>query len=1642
MDPQKTLIDIAQVAQRVLGTLVRHTGRRTAESFQLEKIIVGASALLEAQIKTSLLNNGRIDDRLVDWLTDNEPQVCLQTLKRMEATLNRKHTYRGNFMGTSSFMHSQDISNEAIRLFQLHEGYFHYLLMPMEVWNRETDKSRSNLTAQHDLLRTEDAIDNRKVRRITRLDTSCVPQGGEMEKQGVGAEKLNKDFGMAQRMELSGHTQTYYASARGGVLRIRFCGYMEKVECLQYSCICRLHEISLAGAGKSVLAASVIENLKEALEDGELLAFFYCDFRSERSTSAAEVLRSLLSQLLRQSSWNVVDHEDLIDELVKQSDEGSSTVSDVMLLANYISRVVGRFNQRPCIVIDALDECNHVEELLNALVEMSKSNLRLLVISRPLQVIKDSLSELPLISMDGMKYEVMTDIKLHITRVLDSHRRLRIMDSNLKQEIYSILSKKADGMFRWVQCQLDILKRCMTPARIREALDDLPTDLYATYSRILLRIDLIDEEEIVRRALEWVVAALAPLQLSQLMEGLSIDLEKRVLDHTCGPVHGPALLDALGSLVAHDELTDVIILSHFSVKEYLTGEPTRMKFPKFHINEQAAHTRLALRCMFYIVTYLKLGRQSVGHEASSFGTRIYDDAVTRTRERPGNSYQSAVPHPLLGYVSKSGFHHLSHVSPRNQAVLQAITDLVSETQQNPLEWEWLCNTYFSLPIRTFKLEHDLMLYILIAFAPETMLRFYLDTSKPKPKDGTNPLIYAASSGTIEHCRILLSRGVSLNHRGWDYYSHRQVLPLEVALRSGSIDVVDLFLRAESPVPQELFMEVLREQRCHFRSSNVARLLQTDEFVEWAVSSRNEELLLRALDPTYYHPFPDFRPSEKDALVIERRLVQLNYDPRNRFNTKSLCHAASAGQISVVKNMLSSGIQLPSDIILKVLDSDFHPKAAMIRFLLDAGCNVHVTSPRDGDTPLHLVLAIRSFIQSFEADCLQCVQLLVGAGCDPSLYNLFAKTPLHLATRNGYTFILEYLLSLHVQLPSDILLDAVLSPNASAASFLISRGASVHAVSAGGETPLHNLHNGFGISSKPDERLEFLKILINAGCNPRLPNARGETVLDIAAKHAFLEVVQYLLSYDIPLSSSLLQSACGNGCNEGSSMIKFLIRKGVDIHSTCENGDNLLHLSMRTNSEAECLRRVEILVNAGCDVRARNLACETPYHVAARFGHISVMEYLFSLSGPSDETFINALLEGIFKSYRWTTYHCRAMIRFLLDKGIGVQIVDKDDKGLLHAALSGSLGEEETLELVKILIHSGCKPSVPGLNQETSLHLAARRGYISVICYLLSLDPNLPSDILLAASKGYSKRAQAIRYLINKSARVSVATTDGDTPLHLLLAQGDELDCLESTKILVDAGCNPCARNLAGETPLHTAARSGFVSILKYFLSRGILPSDVLSVARPVTAHFLLGERIDVCQSVSFDDDKELVHRILDFDLRFKFSENDEDEHADVECSKILLGLGWDPSLRNSSGETPMHVATRRKRISVVRYLLSQKVPLPPDILLATVSRTDGLDRLSLALTRFLIREGAMVNTTAPNGDTPLHLVLRHGFDSDPYISYNAWEFAQILLNNGSDPTARNMDGQTPLIMAEEKGHFFKENFLRLVRNSAHARTLN
>jgi hypothetical protein len=64
----------------------------------------------------------------------------------------------------------------------------------------------------------------------------------------------------------------------------------------------------------------------------------------------------------------------------------------------------------------------------------------------------------------------------------------------------------------------------------------------------------------------WLVAALEPLNLSQLAEALSIEIGNTALNWKLSVMSPTDLLEICSSLVSFDERTGIVTLSHYSVQ--------------------------------------------------------------------------------------------------------------------------------------------------------------------------------------------------------------------------------------------------------------------------------------------------------------------------------------------------------------------------------------------------------------------------------------------------------------------------------------------------------------------------------------------------------------------------------------------------------------------------------------------------------------------------------------------------------------------------------------------------------------------------------------------------------------------------------------------------------------------------------------------------------------------------------------------------------------------------------------------------------------------------------------------------------------------------------------------------------------------
>jgi hypothetical protein len=145
--------------------------------------------------------------------------------------------------------------------------------------------------------------------------------------------------------------------------------------------------------------------------------------------------------------------------------------------------------------------------------------------------------------------------------------------------------------FRWVVCQLDMLRNCVTPHALRKALGSLPKTLDETYERILSNIDESYTTD-VQRVISYLAFCQWPPTLNEMVEILAIDwdaeepqfeAQNRIPDPKdiltmCSSLvtvsDGRVKVSSLGGTA----YTTTLRLAHFSVKEYLTS--TRIKSSK------------------------------------------------------------------------------------------------------------------------------------------------------------------------------------------------------------------------------------------------------------------------------------------------------------------------------------------------------------------------------------------------------------------------------------------------------------------------------------------------------------------------------------------------------------------------------------------------------------------------------------------------------------------------------------------------------------------------------------------------------------------------------------------------------------------------------------------------------------------------------------------------------------------------------------------------------------------------------------------------------------------------------------------------------------------------------------------------------
>ncbi|KAH9046635.1 hypothetical protein EDB84DRAFT_1674021 [Lactarius hengduanensis] len=363
--------------------------------------------------------------------------------------------------------------------------------------------------------------------------------------------------------------------------------------------------------------SSIIQDIMAVCEAGSaILAYFYFDFRDLNKQTCRDLLLSLVFQLSISSSLCC----GILKRVYTSHKNGAHQPSDDTL-KECLKQMLRLPGQEPIfIILDALDECpdssgipsprDEVLQLVKELVDLHLQRLRICATSRPEVDIRAVLEPLAprSVSLHNQIGQQM-DIADYVRNVVDSSssmamRRWRVDDRKL---VIETLTERADGMFRWVFCQLEALRHCF-PSNLRRFLNELPESLDETYERILKGINKTQKDD-ARRLLQCLTVAVRPLRVEELAELLAFDFEAsssagvpKLKDDWRWDDQEEAVLSTCSSLitVVPDGDSLVVQFSHFSVKEYLTSlrlAQSQGDISQFHVDLEPAHTILAQACL-------------------------------------------------------------------------------------------------------------------------------------------------------------------------------------------------------------------------------------------------------------------------------------------------------------------------------------------------------------------------------------------------------------------------------------------------------------------------------------------------------------------------------------------------------------------------------------------------------------------------------------------------------------------------------------------------------------------------------------------------------------------------------------------------------------------------------------------------------------------------------------------------------------------------------------------------------------------------------------------------------------------------------------------------------------------------------------
>lgn len=202
----------------------------------------------------------------------------------------------------------------------------------------------------------------------------------------------------------------------------------------------------IPGAGKTVLAGTIVEEALKKGSETTAIAFFFCDYKNTETQTPVNVLSALASQLALQKEDAYIYLDRYYQELHPK--RALKKRPDVSGLQTILKDMVESFDH-VYLIVDGLDECgDKTDNVIDGILDIVEccDNMSTALLSRDEDNIRDRLEN----DFTGVEIAAHTeDITEYVTSEIEKrilNKSLRINDLNLKGEILESLIDGAKGM--------------------------------------------------------------------------------------------------------------------------------------------------------------------------------------------------------------------------------------------------------------------------------------------------------------------------------------------------------------------------------------------------------------------------------------------------------------------------------------------------------------------------------------------------------------------------------------------------------------------------------------------------------------------------------------------------------------------------------------------------------------------------------------------------------------------------------------------------------------------------------------------------------------------------------------------------------------------------------------------------------------------------------------------------------------------------------------------------------------------------------------------------------------------------------------------------------------------------------------------